>query len=197
MKKLALGVLLAGLAMFVWGALFWTVPFTYRLAFNSVPDEVAMGTTLKEALPTSGTYLLPDPVGDREVATERYASGPIAMLYVHRAGADPMMTSVFVFGFLHMLVSALFIALLLYKVKGALPTYRARFASVVIAGAAASLFSNLGDPIWWHQAWVTHLTFAAYDLVAWIVAGLVLAAFVKPISAPEPSEPVQRAMATS
>lgn len=35
-------------------------------------------------------------------------------------------------------------------------------------------------PIWWHLPWPFHLVSAVYDVTAWFVAGLVLAAFIRP-----------------
>lgn len=39
---------------------------------------------------------------------------------------------------------------------------------------------KLGDGIYWFQPWPWLVLNAAYDVVAFVVAGLVLAAFVKP-----------------
>lgn len=59
-------------------------------------------------------------------------------------------------------------------------TYVARVRFVTIAGVALAVFGSLRMPIWWHLPWLFHLVSAAYDVTAWLVAGLVLAAFIKP-----------------
>jgi hypothetical protein len=51
---------------------------------------------------------------------------------------------------------------------------------VALAGAAAALFIEGNEAVWWQITWQWKLYQAVYDVTFWIIAGLVLAAFVGP-----------------
>ena len=180
MKPILTGGLLAAVVMFLWGFLYWSVSGISTRILHPVPDELSLAQKLAEVLPQSGGYLMPFPANtSTEEFLKRMASGPLVQILYTREGGDPMQASVFVFGFLHMLASALVMGLVLSRTAAALPGYGARLQLVVIAGLAGSLFANLGRPIWWHQPWDFHLMNFAYEITSWTFAGLVLARFVR------------------
>lgn len=180
MKSILTGAVLAAVAMFLWGFLYWSVSGISTRVLHPVPDEMALAQKLAEVLPRSGGYMLPFPANtSTEEFMKRLASGPLVQILYNRDGADPLQASVFVYGFLHMLASALVMAFALSQALPALPTYGARLQLVVVTGLAGSLFANLGRPIWWHQPWDFHLMNFAYELTSWMVAALVLARFVR------------------
>lgn len=96
-------------------------------------------------------------------------------------GADPQAPAKLLAGFLHMLAAAALLGLLLRRAGSA--GYGARFGTAVVFGLAASLFAHLGQPIWFDLPWGYYLSIALYDLVAWLIAGAVLAYFVQPETA--------------
>jgi len=178
MKPILTGGLLAAVAVFVWGFLYWSLSGISTRVMHPVPDELSLAQKLAEVLPQSGAYLMPFPANtSTEEFVKRMASGPLVQILYSREGGDPLQASVFAFGFLHMLASALVMAVALRL--AAPPTYGARLQLVVVAGLAGSVFGNLGRPIWWHQPWDFHLMNFAYEITSWTVAGLVLARFVR------------------
>lgn len=179
MKRLILGSLLAAFIVFMWGFLYWNVlPFRNAVTLP-VPDEASMSQTLG-ALPETGTYQLPDLRASEsaEALVGRMSQGPIAYILLRKEGANASDPSMFINGFLHMLITALLIGLVLRRT--ALATFGARFGLVFLAGLAAAIFSNLGEPIWYFQPWGWHILQAGYDLTSWALIGLVLAKFVQP-----------------
>jgi hypothetical protein len=182
MKQILIGAALAALAMFFWGFLVWGAPHNlpYTTVIKSVPDELALGAVLNQALPETGVYLLPNPASgaSAEEVQKRAAAGPLAQVIFVKEGAV-MGAGVFFWGYVHMFVAALIGGLLL---RGTLPTttgYGSRVTFVLLVGLAGSFFSNLGKPIWWHQPWPYHLAYFAYDLSSWLLAALILAKFVR------------------
>jgi len=179
MKRLILGVVLAAVAWFIWGAVFWMGPWS-SWAFSTVADDAAAGAALVETFGETGVYVVPGNTDDQAAWTERHRAGPVALVHVQVEGVEPMSPGVFLHGFLHMLASTLLIALVLRVVLPCLPSYGGRVTFLLLVGVAAAVASNLAKPIWWYQSWSFHTVHAIFDVTSWLVVALVLAAFVKP-----------------
>jgi len=179
MKRLVLGSLLAAVVVFFWGFLYWNVLPFRSSATQAAPDEPSLAQTLG-ALPATGTYELPHLSASEspEAFVGRLSQGPIALVLLRKEGANASDPAMFINGFLHMLITALLIGLVLRRTG--LATFGARFGLVFLAGLAAAIFANLGEPIWYFQPWDWHLLQFGYDLTAWVLFGLVLAKFVQP-----------------
>lgn len=179
MKRVALGSLLAAIVVFFWGFVYWTLlPFPKQL-IHPIADEASFTQILNERLPESGVYNLPDQrASSASEYNQRFSSGPVALVVFRKAGADP--TSIFVGGFLHMLVSALLMGVLLRMASPALGSYSSRVGFVILAGFAGAVFSDLRDAIWFLQPWGYHVLQLMYDATSWVWTGLILARFVRP-----------------
>src|SRR5688572_22181231 len=107
MRRTALGIVLATLAMFVWGTVYWGAnPFPYRTWKAAVNDEAAQ-RLLREQFPGVGTYFVPSLRTDRETLARRYSSGPVAFVYVTSQGRPIHDTSIMTKGLLIDLLSVL------------------------------------------------------------------------------------------
>jgi hypothetical protein len=179
MKRVVIGSVLAALVVFMWGFLYWNVLPFRNSATQAAPDEPALAQALA-ALPGTGTYQIPDlrANASQEAYLGRYGEGPVALILLHKEGVNLSDPSMFINGFLHMLVTSLLIGLVLWKAR--LATFGARFGLVFLAGLAAAIFANLGEPIWYYQPWDWNLLQFGYDLTVWILIGLVMAKFVQP-----------------
>jgi hypothetical protein len=178
MKSVVIGSAIAAIALFFWGFLFWGATTLPYQAMKPVPDLPALQVALKAALPETGVYLLPHPdQGSQEEMGKVMAAGAFGRIIFVREGVT-MGGSTFLFGILHSFVAALFLALLL---RAAAPSsYGAGVTLIVLAGLAGAVYSNLGKPIWYFHPWPVHVVDFVYDLTSYLVAGLVLAKFVKP-----------------
>lgn len=177
--KALIGIVLAAVAMFVWGFLFWTVlPFSKAILKNA-PDETALAEALTRELKEPGVYVLPGMIAGQSEAeyASRSKAGPLAWVIFRREGTDPMRPTTFLAGFVHMLASVGLLAWLLNLVGR--DTYAGRFGIAMVASLAGAVFSNLGKPIWWVQPWNFHVLNFAYDVTSWALAALVLAHFVR------------------
>ena len=75
-------------------------------------------------------------------------------------------------GLLHFFVTALLIGLALKAVGG---DSGRRMKVAVWFGIAATVFSHLGDPIWYGFDWRAALVEFAFDLIMFVVGALILA----------------------
>jgi hypothetical protein len=182
MVRLISASLLAAVAVFLFGWIYWSGPLA-SAGINEVADDVVAQALLGETFPDSGVYFVPGMSLYRE-DPDRYAelhtAGPVAIVNIVHDAGSPMEPSIFVWGFLHYLVTCLLIGLLLQRVAPALPSYGARVGFVVLAGVAMAFFAEMAEAIWWREPLSRQLVAAGYDVGAWLVAGLVLAKWALP-----------------
>jgi hypothetical protein len=141
-------------------------------------DDAAAGRALLQHFPATGVYVVPNPDGpDME---KLHTAGPIATVHIRTAGAPAMQPSMLLLGYLNYFVSCLVLAAVLNRVLPALTPYRCRVGISTMIGLIVAVFGSLGNPIWWSQPWPYHLVCALYDVLAWLIAGLILAKFIRP-----------------
>ena len=179
MLKSALGALLAAIAMFVWGFVYWGSGLVDPFTHMSAEAEAALGEAVKTNLTADGVYVVPDPKnGTEEEWMQRMSAGPFAMINLKAGGTPPMQTTL-ALGFVHMLVTTILLAALLMYVTPA-ANYLERLKVIATVGFIAAVFAHFGQPIWWHYPWPYALVGAIYDLGAYVISGAVLAYFVTP-----------------
>ena len=179
MKRTVIGCLLATVAMYVWGAVFWMSPLPKKVILNPAND-IEAGKSLLQHFPSTGTYSVPSMSGDQQTMEQRFKAGPIATVHIQREGSEMMPPRMMILGFVHDLVTIILIAWLLSKALPGLGGYCSRVTFVTVAGLAAGFFTNVGASIWMFVPGAFPLLNTGYVLSAWLVAGLVLAAFIKP-----------------
>lgn len=166
--RIALASILTAVALFFFGFLWWGIlmPIIKPATVLAEGDLVeAMGT----ALPSDGLYFYPD-------YAEPPESGPVAMIFYRDAVPDMGMTMGMGFG--HMLITALIVCVVVSRLN--LPTFGQRMGWVAFLGLFVAVWADAGNMVWWHHPpnWVAF--HAAYDLLSWCVAGLIIAAIVVP-----------------
>ena len=181
MKDLLLGSVIAAVALFMWGFVYWAVsPLPYT-ALKTVADDAAAGQALLEHFPQSGTYYLPDPTNsDVDEMNSLHRQGPVAMVDINVDGAEPASAGVLLAGFAHMLVTTLMISLLMRLTGNSLATYGDRVLFVFFAGVIVAFWTRISDVIWWGSGLPWQMYNAIYDVSAWLIAGMILAKFVGP-----------------
>ena len=174
------GVVLAAFLLFVWGFLYWGISTLPYSAWSHPLDEKAAAQALHSHFPSSGTYFVPGP---QMAAAERaalLASGaPATMLHVQYNAPRPGDPMAMVKGFGLNLLFATALALLMFRVRSSSRTYTGRLGVALWAGVAAVLLIDGGDWVWWGTTLHWKLFQAFYDFSAFVIAGAVLAAFIK------------------
>jgi hypothetical protein len=181
MIKLVLGTFLSALAIFAFGAVFWMSPIHEPYVGKTKSGDEAVGRFLREEFPQAGYYRIPGVQANDDETVRLHRAGPVATIHFRPEGVEPMAPSVMIRGFLHGWVTVALLALVLRLATPA--TYGSRVLLVAVAGAAGVVYTRLGDGIWWFQPWPWLILTAAYGFAVFLIAGLVLAAFVKPTPA--------------
>ena len=170
--------LIAAVALFFWGFVFWTVIEPTVGVIQTAPDESTLAADIARGLQEEGTYFLPTDTSDMDAWQRRHEAGPLVTVMFKPEGAKAMDPAVMVRGFVHMLVSILLAAFLLRWIARYLGSYKQRLGFMVWLGLIEAIFSNLGRPIWYFQPWDYHLLQAAYTLTSWTLVGAILAWFL-------------------
>jgi hypothetical protein len=187
MKKILIGGLAGGLIVFVWGMLSWMVMPWHNMTMAGLPQEEAIVGALEGSGTATGVYYIPywpEEGEDEEAWKKKHRAGPLGFLAYHAEGMEPIELSMFTFGLLLDILSAIVVAGLLCGASRSLPRYRQRVAFAGGVGLFAGLVSYLALWNWMHFPTDWSLVMAADLLVAWTLAGLALAAIVKPAAAP-------------
>jgi hypothetical protein len=180
MKKFVLAPVLAALAMFFWGFLYWSAPplLPYK-TLATVADESATALAIGKLFPSSGAYLIPSPLSGEEKMLELAKRGPSVEVHIRKESVPAMDPTVLLKGYAQMLVIAALLTGLLCRLEKSFERWTCRVKFCAAIGLLVAL-GDLGQAIWWHHAWGWTLAAAVFDLVMFTIAGLVIAKFVTP-----------------
>ena len=159
--KLALGILVTTVVLFVFGFLYWAANPLPNKALNTVPKPDAAAVAIGEQFPDDGMYSL-------------VRQGLSAMVIVNHdfpEEVDPVAMS---YGFLHYLVIVIFLAVVLQN--GA--TVSAHVRRAFIMGLGAVILVEGADLIWWGYTWGWKLWGAAYHILVFVLGALLLSKFL-------------------
>jgi hypothetical protein len=206
-KRVIIGGLLGGLAMFIWGSVSHMVLGLSETAVKDLPNEGPITAALQAGIKEPGFYFFPamELAGkttkeEKEAAqkrwNEKYAAGPRGIVIFHPTGQQ------FNFGKrLALTLGAQFaigiILALVLALTDALRSYIGRLALVVLLGLLP--FLMISFPYWNWYAFPRNFTIVelADRLLTIFCGGLVLAAVVKPASAKIEEAPAATQVATT
>jgi hypothetical protein len=185
MIRVIWGSLVAAVAMFVIGFVFFGPLGLNSLATKSVDDAPALAIqqALKANLPQTGTYMIPND-GKSAGQTAMYGNGPIATVHFNSSGFVAAMDPATIGkGFVFNFAIALLIGLALIGIDGRVTDFGSRARVAAIIGIAGSAFVHLGEPLYYHHDWPHFLYAFVADGLMLAAAGVIVAWFLKP--APE------------
>jgi hypothetical protein len=196
-KRIIVGSLLAGLAMFIWGSVSHIALGLEESAIKEIPNEDQLLPLLQTNIKESGFYFFPGMGSSANLTkeqkaaaekkwTEKYTAGPYGIMIYHPEGEQPMSPRQLVTQFGVEIVTALVAALVLAQARG-LKAYLGRVGLVTLLGLLPFFVVNV--PYWNWYGFPPHYTLIqlADKVITFFVAGLVLAALVKP--APQINSP--------
>jgi hypothetical protein len=181
MIRIVWGSLVAAVAMFVIGFIFFGPLGLKNLATRSVDDAPALAIqqVLKTNLPQTGTYMIPDD-GRSSGQTAMYGNGPIATVHYNSSGFVAAMDPATIGkGFLFNFAIALLIGLALIGIDGRVRDFGSRARVAAIIGVAGSAFANLAEPLYYHHDWPHFLYAFIADALMLAAAGVIVAWFLK------------------
>ncbi len=173
MKQFVLAPALAALAMFFWGFVYYGISgIPYRALGPSGGPAVAAAVSALE----TGTYIVPDMREGREAVEAAMKTGPVATVHVRQGPPRPM-GKVMALGFAHEFIACLLLALLLAQCRTSFTGFADRWRFALLVGVLIAFFSKGSEAIWWQQPLPWNFSLMFYDIVAWALAGAVLAKF--------------------
>jgi len=178
MRNLCLGSFLAAVAVFMFGAAYWMSP-PVQGGFGVPKQPAALGKSLLDQLPGSGVYVVPTAVGTSAEQDAASRQGPLAIIHFQREGQPAMASALLFRGFLLIWVTMALMALLLRLTAPALPTYGSRVGVVAVTGLIVAANSDWGATVWWHHSAGFAGMSSLYNLLSFLIAGLILARFVR------------------
>lgn len=198
MVRIVLVSLLSGIVLFAWGMLAWMVFPIHDGTLKPLPEAVAVVSVLKQQRLEDAYYVypaFPENVENQEAVMkefeQQHKSGPIFSLIYHSQGTEPMPPAMMGGGLLINLVSS-FIAVVLLSMairNGARFTFFQRFRFVALLGVFAAVVSYLALKNWMYFPGDFTNGMILDLLISWILAGIVIAALIKPATVTAEAEP--------
>jgi hypothetical protein len=187
MARTILGAALAAVAMFFIGFIFFATPLA-KLGMASLDDNqaAAVQQSLAANLPRTGTYSVPGV--DTQAQTNMFSRGPIATIHYNVGGFAAMDTGALMGGLVLNFMTALLIGLGLLGISGRVADFASRAKVAVIIALAATLFTRIGEPIYWHHDWGHFVYLFVADLISLGAAALIVA-WMLPAERRTPADP--------
>ena len=172
-------VLLAAGVLWVWGFAYWGLnPLPYE-SWKSAKDDRAAQLALLQHFPETGTYYIPSRAHSTEAQRALLHSGPWGFVQISYAEREPFEIKTLVYGLLLNIVFAAGLAMLMYRVRSTARTYSGRLGVPFWSGLIAVVLIDGGDVVWWNLSYNWQLYVALYNFSAFLIAGAVLALFIK------------------
>ncbi|MCB9357512.1 MAG: hypothetical protein H6505_02975 [Calditrichaeota bacterium] len=182
--RFILAGVLAGLAMFVWGAVSHMMIPWHDATYNTFRDEDLVAEVLMKEAGESGIYIAPmagmldkgltDEQRDQRMneAWDKGKQGPNIFMSFHREGKDGMAMPMILD-----LVTLIVMSLLMLFLLQAVPqlTWMGKVLFVVIAGTAGIALVQMEQWIWWSFSSGYVLVNIVDGAIRWAVGGMVLA----------------------
>jgi hypothetical protein len=192
MKKNLLAAILGAVIFFVWSAVVHMNPGTAMLGLSQLngQEDVVM-TSLKAEVPSPGLYFFPamDMSGhatkeQQDAWAAKYKAGPSGLLLVQPPGGNPMMMGKqLVIQFLSNLLCALIAAFILTSGTG---SFLRRLATVTALGLFSWLAISVAQWNWYEFPFAFIALDAINQIIGWLLAGLLMAAMIKPANQSAP-----------
>jgi len=179
--KVLLAGLLGGLGMFVWMAVAHIVLPLGQAGIREIPNEQAVLSQMQATIGTaSGLYFFPgmDRSASMDKYAEKLAQNPSGILIYHPPGRQSMTGGQLFTEFVLEVIEALLAALLLAQTR--IGGFGGKVGFVAVTGILASIATNGSYWNWYGFPGTYTLANMTSQFVGFVVAGLVIAYFVKP-----------------
>ena len=165
--KKVIATIAAGLVLFVWGTVSWTMLPWRDAAVEKMPNETIIMQSILDAAPNSGLYYIP---GDEADYTK---STPTAFLNIKKNGYEMDFPEMMIRGLVLNIIMALLMVFLLGKTSGL--GFGQRVGFVTVSGLLIGIAAN--GPYWNWFGFPNYYTMIQIvdSVIMWFLAGLVLA----------------------
>ena len=169
MKKIILLSVLAGIVLFVWGFVSWTMLPWHNMVANKFTNEASVSQVLKENSPQQGVYFLP--FSEKDHGQNQLG----AFVNVVPQGTDMNMNKQMAIGLIAQIIGAFLVLTLLSQTGGL--TYFGKVGFVALVGLVIGFVSHA--PYWnWFGFSTPFILVTILDTaIGWVLAGLAVAKF--------------------
>lgn len=177
--RILLAGLAAGIVMFVWSGFAHLATPLGAMGISTLPDEsVTVGNLASAIGDKGGLYLFPAPNGNSPSSSA--ATAPGGLLLFNPKASTRMQPSAknLIIEFLTELAEGLIAAWLVAQT--ALASYLARVGFVAMVGLVAAITTNIPYWNWYTFPTAYTLGYASIEFVGYLVAGLAIAAIMRP-----------------
>ncbi len=189
MKRILLASILGGLTLFVWMFVAHEFLGLGEMGVGEIPNEAVVLSAMRGAIPEAGFYIFPGfglgpkPTSEQRNAAmpeymKKYEQSPHGVLIYHPASGPfhlgALLGREFALNVLEALLAALLVACAANG-RG----YAARVGLVTIAGTLAAISTNVEYWNWYEFPGNYIAGYMTTQIVGFVLAGLVIAAFVK------------------
>ncbi len=189
MKRIVLAAILGGLTLFVWMFVAHDLLGLGEMGVGEIPNEAAVLSAMRAAIPETGFYIFPGfGLGPKPTREQRNAAMPEYMKKYEQSPHGVVIyhppSGPFNFGvllgreFALNVLQALLAAILLWCAASG-RNYGARVGIVTIAGVLAAISTNVEYWNWYEFPGNYVAGYMTTQIVGFVLAGFVIAAFVK------------------
>jgi len=193
MGRIVLSGVVAGIVVFIWGAVSHMATPLGSIGIQSLPDDEAFSALMRQSIHTSGFFFFPamprHPGASRpeqdaamQAFAEKTRRGPVGIMVVRTNGIDPMSMNTFAMELISNILAAVVAAILLSMGIGSagLAMLSSRVFFVTMLGLFASL--SIEVSYWNWYGFPTNYTLAQFvdQMAGWMFGGLVLGSMIKP-----------------
>jgi hypothetical protein len=191
MAKIVIGGVVGGIVIFFWGFVSHMLLPIGEMGLKSLPREEAVSSAIKAEALEPGLYFVPGrdmskPQSQEEMQAhmDKVAKGPFGFMVLYPNGRDISLAKRLPIEFGTNVVCALLAAIIVSQLR---PGFLVRVACVTLIGLLATIMTSV--PFWNWYGFPSDFTLAQMieHTVGWLLAGIVLAAIVRP-SAAKPVE---------
>ena len=188
MAKTIVAAVAGAVVYYIWGMLAWMAIPLHTPTIAALPAEQAIVESLKEQNLESGVYVAPFVTDSAEMSdpesafTKNHAAGPIFSIYYRKEGSAPMNAGMLATGFVIDLLAAALAVCLLSSIGPCGRNYWCRVGFVAALGGFVALIGHLGYWNWMYFPLGYTVAFIIDVTVGWTLAGLIIAAFIRPKS---------------
>jgi hypothetical protein len=193
MTRIMIGGIVAGILLFFWGFVSHMLLSIGEMGLQAIPHEEGMAAAMKQAVPEPGLYFLPgydrskpQTEEDMRAHMEKVTKGPYGFMVLYPAGRDVSLGKRLPIEFGTNVVCALLAAIVVSQLR---PGFFVRVGCVTLIGILASIMILV--PYWNWYGFPADFTLGQLveHAVGWFLAGIALAAIVKPTAATKPQNP--------
>ncbi len=193
MAKILIGGVVGGLVIFFWGFISHMLLPIGEMGLQTIPQEEGLAAAMKQAVLEPGLYFLPgydrskpQTQADMQAHMEKISKGPYGFMVLYPNGRDASLAKRLPIQLGTNVVCALLAAILVSQLR---PGFFVRVACVTLIGILASIMVVV--PYWNWYGFPADFTLAQLieHAVGWFLAGIALAAIVRPSAAAKPQNP--------